>query len=339
MDSIARTHPKRPRRHFRKWVLMGAAVLLLAGTAILARPFIDQARTIWSLQKLDGYPLYAMTYYGDYRLDYTVDNPKLRSQGGGVLCSSFLCRNEKGEPLFCRNLDYALAGHPIVMTQTRAPEKNATLAICDLYYLGYSVSRLPAGSLFADRALLNAPRVPMDGVNEYGVALAGLSVPHAEPPLDPAKETIDEASALRLALDNAKTVQEAVDVITGYNMLFHEGAAHFMIADGNGDSAVLEYVKGEAVAVRSDTPWQAVTNFILSSPAREGVGQDRYDRAEAALAKANGILSEEEAMALLGRVSQPGTLWSVIYNLKTGETRLALRMKYDKLYSFKLTMR
>ncbi len=81
-----------------------------------------------------------------------------------------------------------------------------------------------------------------------------------------------------------------------------------MIADRKGDSAVVEYVNGEIAVVKSDNPWQTATNFILSSPNRERVGQDRYDRAEAALSKSSGILSEDTAMDLRGRVSQPGTL-------------------------------
>ncbi len=183
-----------------------------------------------------------------------------------------------------------------------------------------------------------APRITIDGMNEHGVALAILSVPHAEPALDPARQTIDEVAAVRLSLDNAKTVDEAVEVIKGYNMVFNEGPVHFMIADGSGDSAIVELVDGETKAIRSGKAWQVATNFIVSSPAREGVGQDRYDLAEQALEKAGGVLGEEEAMDLLGRVSQPGTLWSVIYNLRTGEARLALKKNFDKIYQFKLKM-
>lgn len=327
---------KRPHLGFK---LAAAALILLAVLTVFLWPRIDEARTIWSLQKVDDYPLYTMTYYGDYRLTYTVDNPNLKAQNGGVMCSSFLARNEKGEPLFCRNLDYALNNHPIAMVSTSAPKKYAGIGICDLYYLGYSKDKLPSGSLFSDRVLLSAPRITIDGMNEHGVALAILSVPHAEPALDIKKQSIDEGAAVRLILDQAKTVSDAVDVLKGYNMLFHEGASHFMIADGNGDSVVAEFVNGEIVVIKSDNPWQVATNFILSSKSREGVGQNRYDLAEETLEKTQGVLSEEDAMKLLSSVSQPGTLWSVIYNLKTGEVRLALKMKYDKLYTFHLKMR
>lgn len=320
-------------------IALAAALILLAVLTVFLWPRIDEARTILSLQKMDDYPFYTMTYYGDYQLDYTVDNPNLKASKDSMMCSSFLARNEKGEPLFCRNLDYALANHPIVMVDTSAPQKYAGLGVCDLYYLGFGKDKLPTGSLFSDRMLLMAPRITIDGMNEYGVALAMLSVPHAEPTLDPNKQTIDEGAAVRLVLDQAKTVSEAVEVLKGYNMLFHDGASHFMIADGNGDSAVVEFVNREIVVIKSDNPWQVVTNFILSGNSREGVGQNRYQLAEETLEKTNGVLSEEGAMKLLSQVSQPGTLWSVVYNLKTGEASLALKMKYDKLYTFHLKMR
>jgi hypothetical protein len=282
MSSISQTEQaKRKRTH--AFFKMAAVLVFLAALAVFLWPRMNEARTILSLQKVDDYPLYTMTYYGDYQLNYTVDNPNLEAVNGNIMCSSFLARNEKGEPLFCRNLDYALNNHPIAMVATSAPQKNAGLGICDLYYLGYSKDKLPSGSLFSDRALLSAPRITIDGMNEYGVALAMLSVPHAEPALDPNKQTIDEAAAVRLILDNAKTVEEAVEVLKGYNMAFHDGASHFMIADGKGNSVVVEFTGGEITVIKSDNPWQVVTNFILSSTGREGVGQDRYDIAELTL--------------------------------------------------------
>jgi len=231
MSEVIHIKQTKRKKLYLRWALLALVILLAVFMLFFACPSINEARTIQSLQKVDDYPLYTMTYYGGYHLIYTVDNPNLKSASGTMLCSSFLACNEKGEPLFCRNLDYALAGHPIVMVTTDAPNKNAGLAICDLYYLGYRGSNLPIGSITNDRALLSAPRITIDGMNEYGVALAILSVPHAEPTIDRAKQTIDEVAAVRLALDNAKTVDEAVEVIKGYNMVFNEGPVHLMIAD------------------------------------------------------------------------------------------------------------
>ncbi len=328
----------RKNRKTIKWFLLSGILVALAIAVTLMLPPINEARTITSLKKLADYPLYSMTYYGDYHLDYTVDSPNLHGNGEDMLCSSFLATDENGEPILCRNLDYTLTGHPIAMVKTGAPGKQATLAICDLFYLGYRGDRLPTGSTKEDRALLHAPRVTIDGMNEHGVALAILSVPHAEPANDPAKETIDEVAGVRLVLDNATTVEEAIAVIKGYNIRFQEGAAHFMIADSTGSSAILEFINGETVVTRSNNPWQVATNYIVASPTREGVGQDRYDLAEQALAKSQGILTEGEAFELLSRISQEGTLWSVVYHLKSGKVSLVLNRDFDTVYRFQLGM-
>ncbi len=137
MNGTAQTKQSKRRRLYVRWLLPALALLFAASLLAFAWPHIQAARTIGSLRKVDDYPLYTMTYFGGYDLDYSAYNPSLAVAGGDMLCSSFLARNEKGEPLFCRNLDYTLTSHPIVMVSTGAPGKNAGLAICDLFYLGY----------------------------------------------------------------------------------------------------------------------------------------------------------------------------------------------------------
>ncbi len=317
------------------------AAIAIIVTAVLAAvfaglPLINQSLTILSLKKLDNYPLYSIAYYGEYNLNYEVPNPKIPVVDS-LQCTSFLAFNGKGEPMLCRNLDNALAYHPIAMLTTNAPGKCATISITDLYYLGYSGDRQPSGSVTKDRALLEAPRIVIDGMNEYGVAFAVLDVPYADPPADPGKKSVDHTAMMRLALDGVKNVDQAVEMIKSYNVVLTR-PIHFMIADAGGDSAIIEFVNGEVVVTKKSDPWQAVTNFIVSSQDQEGEGQDRYKTAQDELRSKNGSLSEDEAMALLKKVARSGTHWSVIYNLKTGEVRLALAQNYKNILKFKMQM-
>lgn len=170
------------------------------------------------------------------------------------------------------------------------------------------------------------------------MSLAILTVPAARTSYDPQKPTTDEAGINRLILDNARTLDEAIEELNQYNLAFHDGPAHFMIADANGDSAVIEFIEGETNILRNEKPWQVCTNFILSRDLFQKVGKDRYDLAEQTLGDKNGILSEEEAMELLSAISQGGTVWSVVYNLKTGEADIVMGRKYDQVHSFDLKM-
>ena len=52
-----------------------------------------------------------------------------------------------------------------------------------------------------------------------------------------------------------------------------------------------------------------------------------------------GILTQQDAMALLDQVSQGGetsTIWSVVYNLATGEILAAVGRDYQNIYVFNL---
>ncbi len=333
-------------KHFTKKrnIYIVVSVLLIA-LSVYGLLNLNTVRTIYSLTKVDEYPLYYMKYYGDYHPDYRAKNSgdntadtAVTSDKFGMLCSSFFATNNKGEPLFCRNLDYTLLRHQITVLKTDAPGKYASLTMADLFYLGYNESNPPVRSLTKGGNLMAAPRVTIDGVNEYGLSLAILSVPYAKPPYDPEKLTTDEVGINRLILDNAKTVAEAVEVMKQYNIKFQEGPAHFMIADANGDSAVIEFLDGEIVALWREEAWQVCTNFILSADLQDNEGKDRYDIAEQTLKEKNGILTEEEAMDLLGAISQNSTVWSVVYNLKTGEADIVMGKKYDQVHTFDLKM-
>lgn len=332
----------------RRNVTIFLVLLLVTAFSICLVPKINEIRTILSLTKVDDYPLYFMKYYGDYHMNYDISDPEPGNNRAQIsrytndfsmMCSSFLARNENGDPIFCRNLDYDLLSHPITVLHTNPPGKYASLVTADLFYLGYSYSNPPTNSIFDDRRLLDAPRITIDGMNEYGLSLAILTVPCAEPSMDPNKMTTDEVGANRILLDHAKTVEEAIEELNKINIKFHNGAAHFMIADANGDSAVIEFIRGEMKIVRNDKPWQVCTNFVLSEDIYSKIGKDRYDLAEKVLKDKNGVLSEKEAMDLLSQVSQGGTMWSVIYNLKTGDTSIAMGRKFDQINEFHLDMK
>lgn len=317
-------------------------LFLLVLSSIFVFMNINKARTIYSLELVDEYPLYTMRYYGDYHLNFDplVDGTK-QSKGTNDLaieCSCILAKNEKGEPIFCRNLDNALSNHPITLLQTDAPGKNATLAMIDLFYLGFPKDKPPVKSLFGEQNILNAPRTTIDGVNEYGVAIAMLSVPEAKAPYDPNKLSTDEPGISRIILDRAKTVEDAINIISQYNIKFVWSPMHFMVADADGNSAIIEFVNGELKTTRNQKPWQVCTNFVVSEDIYDKAGEIRYDIAEDELTKKNGILSEEEAMKLLSHVSVDGTRWSIIYNLKTGKTDIVMARKYEESHTVQLEM-
>jgi hypothetical protein len=85
-----------------------------------------------------------------------------------------------------------------------------------------------------------------------------------------------------------------------------------------------------------ENPWQVSTNFLISEKNKPDCW--RYKLANESLSKINGKISEDEAMHLLSRAKLDHTVWSVVYNLSTGQIRLAMGKDYEDVHSFKLEM-
>lgn len=96
-----------------------------------------------------------------------------------------------------------------------------------------------------------------------GVAIALLAASEAEPPYDSNKITLNMTTAIRPALDNAVTVEEAVELFRNYNIYFSgDIECHYLIADASGDSIIVEFYDGELQKVEAETHYQITTNFI-----------------------------------------------------------------------------
>ena len=66
---------------------------------------------------------------------------------------------------------------------------------------------------------------------------------------------------------------------------------------------------------------------------------DRYATAYGTLEQARGQTSREEAMTLLEDVAQPSTLWSVVYDMKSGQIAVAMGRDYAQVHHFSLALK
>jgi predicted choloylglycine hydrolase len=301
----------------------------------------DQARTLDSLRRLDDWPLYEMHYYGDYGFDsflqagIEIEN-RTQSFADEWACTCFAALNEEGDLIFGRNFDWHV--HPALILFTDPPNAYASVSMVDISYLGYGVEE-PSG---AEReALLVAPYLPFDGLNEQGLAVGIMAVNEAEGGDDPDKVTIGSLDAVRLLLDYARDVDEAISLLASYNVDFEVGPPlHYLVADSAGNSAVIEFIGGEVRAIPNSEPWQVATNFVISGTAPESRPSlcPRYLRATETLEEAEGSISLEEAMALLEGVSQSITIWSVVYDMTNGAIQVVVGREYEQVYQFALEM-
>jgi len=296
--------------------------------------------TLASLQKLDDYPLYVMHYSGSYPQqvsrfapDHALASIVPASGTCRMLwgCSLFAAMGDESNRLYGRNFDWRFS--PALLLYTDPPDGYASVSMVDIAYLGFdgdSSKNLTDLSLPERKALLRAPSLPFDGMNEKGIAVGMAAVPPGEMHLNPDKKTVDELMVIREILDHAATVDEAIQILGSYNIDMGSVPIHYLIGSASGNSALVEFYQGEMEVFRNETPWQQATNFLVASTDGDTNGQcPRYDLIGQRLSEVGGKLAFADALSLLADVSQESTQWSVIYNMTNGELKIVMNRHYS----------
>lgn len=347
-----------------KRILIGIACVLVILVGGFYAMFHNELATLQSIVKVDDYALYTMEYKGDYGFDdfletgASTDGELIQFVSTKLLkgipvefsipnlgCSTFNATTPEGEAIFGRNFD--LTYSPALFVKTTPDNGYASFSTVNLGFLGYNENKLP-DSLMSSIITLAAPYAPLDGINEKGLAIGVLLIPTDATNQQTDKIDITTTTAVRMVLDKAATVDEAVALLKQYDMHSSANSSyHFQIADADGKSVVVEYINNEISVVDMEGNWQAATNFLLTPGDYDfGKGQDRYAALEQTLTENKGILSEAEGMKLLEAVSQPlhlnddnemtGTQWSIIYNQSKMSATISIGMKYNTPYSYSL---
>jgi len=301
---------------------------------------VEEAYTLASLELVDEYPLYTMVYQADYSIPEA-------SRAGDVMglvreqwaCSLFATFGSGEDTLMGRNFDWDFS--PGLLLFTDPADGYASVSMVDLYYLGFGydnafgLTKLTLEDLVE---LLDAPYLPFDGMNEAGLAVGMAAVPERGMTPDPEKETVDSLMVIRMILDQAATVDEAVEIIRGINIDWGSGPAlHYLIAEASGRSALIEFSDTSIQVIENQEPWQAATNFLVSETWTDpAVHCSRYGLIAERLGHKEGSVSMEEAMALLEDVAQENTQWSVVYGISTGKVDIVMGRKFQKSAHFDL---
>jgi hypothetical protein len=309
--------------------------LIVRGNAIAAGTIVQ----------VDDYPLFVMNFSDDYGFSdflrtgtasvsslpyhepFAVGSP---SWG----CTCFCAMGNADKEIFGRNFDWY--HHVSLVLFTHPPSAFASLSTVDISYLGFS-EQTTLEQIRNSSDLRTSPYLPFDGVNEKGVAIGIMAIPHADPPHDPRKVNMTSLQLIRLVLDYASSAESAVSLISQYNYVVDEVPIHFLIGDRNGRSAVVEFVGGEMKVIYNNEPFQVSTNFIVfGSGAPQTTDCWRYNRAYAYLKNVGGQADETAAMNLLSSVSQSITMWSAVYDMSSLAMRISPGRRYDKVYEIKV---
>lgn len=330
----------------------------------------NEIRTLRSLRRVPDTNAFVMDYYLDYHIDdirhhgMDVNNiedtymaamlpdiflPLARWIRRGYIpksyktidnlghhCSTVAVRSNDGTVYFGRNHDFE--NDACLILRVHDKHGVASLSVIDLAYLNLNRPDLDRVNLFRRIPLLFSPYFACDGMNRYGVAVSIMSVKNAKAPESPDKPNIINVTLMRLILDYAHNVDEAIDLIREFNVHFVEAPQHIMIADSSGRSCVAEYINGEICITPAKQPWQVCTNYIMwnKSEAENDNRCRRYrvgsDKVEALAGEIDGSDIHDITRSMSGK----WTMWTSLYNLTTREAHIIYRSTLDSAYNVSL---
>lgn len=311
----------------------------------------DQILSLESLEKVDEYPLYIMHYYADYEnrrsfSGYLPNQKKLKLDHNAKKsvnpwsCSLFAAFGDPEYPLFGRNFDWRYS--PALLLYTHPKDGNASVSMVDIEYLvAEEANNLLEIPIEMRLPLLAAPEWPFDGMNACGLVIGMAAVPSGGAErTESQKPDIGSLEIIREILDHTCTVDEAIELLEAYNVIWDGGPAlHYLIADGSGKAVLIEFLQGEIQVIPDKGSWHQATNFLLSTSSGTQYGIcDRYDTISDFLLDKSGILKPKQAMALLSQVSQDSTQWSVVYNITNGEIQIVMGKHFGLPHTFQLDM-
>ena len=280
-----------------------------------------------------------------------------------INCTSFQAVQADGEGFwFGRNYDYFK--NPTMVTVSHPKKGYSSIACSDMSHFGYSLEKLPDS--FAKKLnCLASIYAPVDGINEKGLCTSIMALPKQASQQDTPKHDVGTTIIMRLWLDRCATVQEALDLLETVDVR-HDASVgsgyHYMVADANGDCAVVEFDKEDnwktmIIRKTSDANSMLVTNHLLSSKyyttePDAAVGNPhskswwRRETAGAYLKEHDGILTLEQAQECLSQVHWKDFVWengtvedtqfSNVYDQKNIVLHLRNWNDYDTTHCFGL---
>lgn len=302
--------------------------IVVAATILIVAVYRNEISSLSSIKEImpedpshdDGVVL-TMDVKGDYYMDELMEQGGVKSdkeliefatknltkglfdlsiEESNISCSSFTARTKNKDNLFARNYDMKKTHIAIIHTAPKG--KYRSVSTVDLSFLGIKPTDDP--EKFAKKInMLAAPYTPLDGINEKGVAV-GIYMSYQGPGdedyptnINTDKKDLISTLLLRLILDNASNVDEAIEIAKSYDMHDSAGSSfHYMVADSSGRSVVFEYLgksdktdtdgsKRELKIIKNDlnkdNKGQVITNFVIHDGYYEKddkkFGLDRYD--------------------------------------------------------------
>lgn len=259
-------------------------------------------------------------------------------------CSSIAAQNTDGGQIYGRNYDWNDCS--IIIVHTKPSDGYESISTSCLEFLGLDRDWQPAYKFPNDMLALASIYVPLDGINEKGLYIADLMAGDDEQTAQNTKKpNLTTTAAIRLILDKAANVDEAIELLKGIDMYSVIGSAHhFAIADSFGKSVVVEYVNNQLYVAECPV---LTNHYTADSPKKDdGINPDRensrerFEKLLTAGNQADWKMDSTDIAKTLESVSAKNysvdttgdtiTAWSIVFEPKKRKASYYFRGDYKK---------
>ena len=264
----------------------------------------------------------------------------LSFEGDAFGCSTISVENIEGGYYFGRNFDWNKCDAMMVASYPSGGYASFSTVNVDFIRQG---AGLTSHFLSDEMLTVAALYAPLDGMNEKGLCVSVNMIQDGDTiAQNTEKPDITTTTAIRLLLNRAADVDEAVELLGQYD--FHASMGymvHLAIADSTGRSVAVEYINNEMNVI--ETP--ILTNFYLSEGEKNGIGTSqshaRFEILEQTLDE-RSVMNSGQVRDALVSVSKgnfgefESTEWSVVFDQSALTAEYYHREDYSKSYAFTL---
>ncbi len=265
-----------------------------------------------------------------------ADGLGLQIAGGGCSTLSVPAADGTGY-YFGRNFDWDACDALVLLSCPMEGYRSISTVNTDFIR---QVSPIPLPDNILKTAALYAP---LDGMNETGLCVSvNMIQDSATIDQDTDRPDLTTTTAVRLLLNRAATVEEALALLDSYDLHASFGyMVHFAIADAAGHAVTVEYIDNEMSVV--ETP--VLTNFYLSPGEKQGIGtaesHTRFERLQTQMQE-TPAMDEDGVRDALAAVCKGSfghgetTQWSAVLDQAHGTAAYYHREHYETAYTFRI---
>lgn len=327
-------------------------ILMAIGFGVFAyggwQMFGDQIRAIRTLKMVKEH-VYTFEYKGDYGFKAFLEQGGAKTDAemaayiAGFLSKGYVktdiqgpdagCSTITSGKLFCRNFDWESKSHYVVI-KTDPDDGYASISTSAFTFLGMGEDWHPIAGMDGMVALASI-YVPLDGMNEKGLCVSDLVeidgsiyVPDTEKP------DLTIVAAIRLVLDYAKDTDEAVRLLSQYDVFPSVNSAHHLaISDSNENNVVVEWRNGEIMV----TETSIATNHCLAEDIDSPITEESKKRFATLAENHSQFGTYEDGLLALKEASYADhTLWSVIYDKNNLSSSIYFNCDWNSPLTFKI---